>query len=92
MVSIVDMHRYKYKNWRQRGDGRKDASGGVEVLWAGLSKQKVLGSRRSATASGLLCRTLFIPYAFPPQLEEHLWSRSTVVLSTLGDGRIAFYQ
>ena len=20
MVSIVDMHRYKYKNWRQRGE------------------------------------------------------------------------
>ena len=51
------------------------------MLWAGLSKQKVLGSRRSATASGLVCGTLFIPYAFPPQLEEHLWS--TMVLSAL---------
>ena len=32
MVLIVDMHRYKYKIWRQRGDGREDASGGVGAL------------------------------------------------------------
>ena len=43
MVSIVDMHRYKYKNWRQRGDGRKDASGGVEVLLGWIMEAKSAG-------------------------------------------------
>ncbi len=39
MILIVDMHRYKYKNWRQRGDRRKDASGGVGALgWDYRSK------------------------------------------------------